>query len=549
MTCFIKLNDIGRVNRQISQITTGFANFSAQYNFQSIAIVLIMMSASVCTTDDADCRDGDQESWVEGSSAAVVFVGAIVGQMTMGYLGDLFTRNQALTLTLSISCLSALLSAVVPSGTAESQYTTIIICRFFLGIGVGGVYPLSAVKASENTLSSEQSKSKVSSIAASWAFFWQMPGLLGPWLVAYLVTLNGSISTFASWRIVLGLGALPSLIAIIGIFIEDHLTNLARIHSERETMAVLNNLKSFSGESDITVSVDEYLEDGSHNTISSLGSSSTSIPPETQRLSKNNKARSKSSSEAPITVLMILELLKNPQVRTSLLATGGTWFLFDIVAFGIGLIGGQILDAIKNSDDDNISTDSNLRYICGRQMIALSLSIPSTILGIMLLPRLGLKKLQTLSFFILAFLLLILASTLETLKRTDPEGLYALYCITIASLNFGLGITTYALPSAVFSKDIRSSFNGIAAAMGKVGAVVGSYSLLAIAKSSSYPAALGVSSAVAVLGAIATIFLVDSEQLKANAALTAESNTNTYSNLDENLGTQEDVLDSGEEIK
>lgn len=61
-----------------SSIATGISNFSAQYNFQSIAIVLIMMSASECTTDDDNCRDGTQESWVEGSATAVIFVGAVV---------------------------------------------------------------------------------------------------------------------------------------------------------------------------------------------------------------------------------------------------------------------------------------------------------------------------------------------------------------------------------------------------------------------------------------------------------------------------------------
>ena len=64
----------------------------------------------------------------------------------MGYLGDLLSRNQAFIITLMISSLSAFLSAIAPTGDPSKQYTTIIIFRFFLGIGIGGVYPLSAVK-------------------------------------------------------------------------------------------------------------------------------------------------------------------------------------------------------------------------------------------------------------------------------------------------------------------------------------------------------------------------------------------------------------------
>jgi len=36
----------------LSTLITGFANFAAQYNFQAIGPVLILMSASQCTEDD-----------------------------------------------------------------------------------------------------------------------------------------------------------------------------------------------------------------------------------------------------------------------------------------------------------------------------------------------------------------------------------------------------------------------------------------------------------------------------------------------------------------
>ena len=60
----------------------------------------------------------------------------------MGYLGDLIGRNKAMTLTLSLASLSALGSALVPTGNATMVYVIIILFRFVLGIGLGGVYPL-----------------------------------------------------------------------------------------------------------------------------------------------------------------------------------------------------------------------------------------------------------------------------------------------------------------------------------------------------------------------------------------------------------------------
>ena len=81
-------------------------------------------------------------------------MGAIVGQLTMGYAGDVLGRNRALTLTLTIATISAMLSATASRGSATTIYSLICVFRFMLGVGVGGVYPLSATKAAEDSGSS-----------------------------------------------------------------------------------------------------------------------------------------------------------------------------------------------------------------------------------------------------------------------------------------------------------------------------------------------------------------------------------------------------------
>ena len=42
-------------------------------------------------------------------------------------------------------------SKVVPVGNPSSVYGIIILFRFFLGVGLGGIYPLSATKSSEDS--------------------------------------------------------------------------------------------------------------------------------------------------------------------------------------------------------------------------------------------------------------------------------------------------------------------------------------------------------------------------------------------------------------
>lgn len=92
----------------------------------------------------------------------------------MGYAGDLFGRNRAMIFTLSLVSLAAFVSAVGPYGSASNIYIIVIICRFFLGVGAGGVYPLSATKAAEDA--GDGHGTSVDIIAASYAFFWQVPG-------------------------------------------------------------------------------------------------------------------------------------------------------------------------------------------------------------------------------------------------------------------------------------------------------------------------------------------------------------------------------------
>ncbi len=41
------------------------------------------MSASQCTLNDDACKSGDQADWVFSTASASVFVGAIVGQLTV----------------------------------------------------------------------------------------------------------------------------------------------------------------------------------------------------------------------------------------------------------------------------------------------------------------------------------------------------------------------------------------------------------------------------------------------------------------------------------
>ena len=171
--------------------------------------------------------------------------------MQMGYVGDILDRNKAMTLTLSIACLAAVCSAVLPQGSPTSVYITIIVCRFILGAGLGGVYPLSAAKAAEDAPMEEREETsdheafnvkisrdtpgsppgsssspgssmnslKTSTRRSAMAFFWQIPGSLTPWAAAYLFSFL-SLSVDTQWRLLLGLGSIPAALVVCLLIVE-----------------------------------------------------------------------------------------------------------------------------------------------------------------------------------------------------------------------------------------------------------------------------------------------------------------------------------------
>jgi len=459
----IRLDTLQRRNRFLSQLITAISNFSIQYNFQSISIALIVMSSSVCTSTMNDCNEGEQAAWVTSTATAVVFVGAIIGQLTMGYAGDVIGRNAAMVLTLSLVAISAVISAA-GSGSASSIYMTIIVARFFLGVGVGGIYPLSATKAAED---GGKGGGNVNIAAVSFAFFWQTPGAMGPWLLALLTAQNDtmSMSTDSKWRLLLGLGAVPAAMVVM--------LTLWQIRLKEEQLLLLMS----------------HDDGGTSSSASHL-------------LLATSHYSSQPAGGGGIKKVNLLEMLfQHGGLWRDLLVTGGSWFLYDIAYYGVNLFGGEILSEINASDDDNVSLNSNIAKLCGQELLGLSLGIPACLLAIFMLHRVSSRHLQIHGFLFIALCFVLMAVTFVPLRDSNPNLLFAVYCCLLFSLNYGPNVSTYLLPAQTYPIEIRSTMNGASAAMGKIGAFVGVYMFGPLAASTSYPTVMTVCAIFSFLGA------------------------------------------------
>ncbi|OWZ16792.1 Inorganic phosphate transporter [Phytophthora megakarya] len=180
-------------------LVSAIANLSTAYNLAVINYALMMLQRSYPNSSP------ELRSTVDSCS----LVGAIAGQLTFGYVGAVMGRRKGMIFTLLLSILGAVSSALLPWGT-DSVYHILAACRFVLGVGVGGVYPLSAASAVESTESDDELKK--SKVVAAVFSFQGIGQLLAP-LMAYIMLVMKAQRTIG-WRVLLLVGAFPGLFVL-----------------------------------------------------------------------------------------------------------------------------------------------------------------------------------------------------------------------------------------------------------------------------------------------------------------------------------------------
>jgi len=142
--------------------------------------------------------------------------GNFIGQLGFGYLGDKLGRKKMYGVELIIMIVCTIGSAVAaPAARGFSIVVIIAIWRFFLGVGIGGDYPMSAV------ITSEFANVRYRGMMLSAVFAMQGIGILVGGVV-FVSTLSYMKSYIEAdylnldwvWRIALGTGVIPALMAI-----------------------------------------------------------------------------------------------------------------------------------------------------------------------------------------------------------------------------------------------------------------------------------------------------------------------------------------------
>jgi len=347
-----------------------------------------------------------EASWVTGAA----LLGAVVGAFVFGRIADVLGRKSVYALVAAIMIVGALASAFSPS------FVYLVMARFVLGLGIGGDYPVSAV------LMSEYSNRRDRGRLVGMVFSMQALGLIVGPLVG-LALLSSGVSQTLSWRLLLGLGAIPAATVIyLRAKMPESPRFQARVQGEGERAA--QQAAAFS----------EGVLDASG--VSAEG---------TRRIG-------------------LREFLTNPRMLLLLLGTAGSWFLFDYAYYGNTLS----LPAILKGVDAHATLEAKLAWTLA---IFAVFAVPGYALAVLRMDRIGHRRLQLVGFTVMAVAFLALGAIARLTATVVPFLL--VFGLSYFFVEFGPNTTTFVLPSEVFPVSMRTTGHGIAAGVGKLGAFIG----------------------------------------------------------------------------
>ncbi|KDO16440.1 hypothetical protein SPRG_18034 [Saprolegnia parasitica CBS 223.65] len=343
---------------------------------------------------------------LKGAVSAAALVGAIIGQIVFGYLADVLGRRICMIITCAILILGGIICALASGGSPTATLWILVVARGFLGVGIGGEYPLAAAASAEDASSVESRNQRVALTFSLQGVGCVTAAIMGNILVSvHAPGPKGSASPESLeviWRSLFGIGVIPS--ALVFFF---------RYHAE-ETVAFTQ--------------------------------SKTTAP----------------TNNAEIPLLFVLRVYGR-----WLLGTAGTWFLFDIVFYAQNLFSASILTVVGIHD-------ASLTQVTTQNVLVALVALPGYYVAVYFINRLGRRMMQLQGFCFMTLLFLILSGVWSSLQNNSTSFIL-LYGLSLFFSNFGPNTSTFVMPTEMFPTPIRARCHGFSAAMGKLGAAIGSY--------------------------------------------------------------------------
>ncbi|EDU45291.1 Inorganic phosphate transporter [Pyrenophora tritici-repentis] len=517
-------------------------------------------------------------SSVKTAMMCSTLVGTMLGQIGFGFAADQLGRRKMYGLELVIIIVGTMLLLMSSNGEKNSMAIGgwVIPWRAIMGIGIGADYPLSAV------ITAEFAPRKHRARMLSWVFFAQPIGQLlanvlsfaaveayKPWIEKNAQTCQlNDLECFRAidrlWRLVVGIGIVPAVIALAFRFTIPE--------SPRYKLDILQNTKSTVEDTAHYFGAPELdSEHGEAEILHTPTNAATQRP--ISRCSSNSSEGALNdvidNNSGPEHRLSNIDLHRNAATPAYLppgdpefvpplaswadaknlfiteknwqylLGTSLAWLFLDFAFYGLGLSSPQIVSHIWQGDvQDPSSVYQSLSDNSKHTLIMVSIgTVVGGLLMVKVVKYVSPKVIQFWGFLVLFVLFIVTGSAWTNLLDSDSSrsGLIVLYALSHIAFNLGPNVTTFIIPAEIFPTRYRCTCHGIAAASGKLGSwIVQIFLAYAFQSDKSKPEddfdwerqnfghILQVMSAFMVAGAVTTYFLVPETRDHDNKSRTLE---------------------------
>ncbi|KAK3132307.1 hypothetical protein QOZ80_6AG0519320 [Eleusine coracana subsp. coracana] len=470
-------------------VIAGMGLFTDSYDLFCIAPVMKLVGRVYYDPSD-DGVPGLTPPAVVSATVGVALLGAVVGNVVFGALGDRVGRRRVYGTCLLLMVCSSVGSGFSVCRTRNCVLTSLCFFRFLLGVGIGGDYPLSA------TIMSEFANKRTRGAFIAAVFSMQGFGILASSAVTMAVTaafdrftghqapLDTPESADLAWRIILMIGAIP---AALTFYWRMAMPETARFTAlvERDVVKATNDIGRVLLDLDLNGITEEEAA-----------------------------ALHRTAMPAPAYGLFSRRFLKKH--GRDLFACASAWFILDIPYYSSTLFQSQIYSPWFPPASRVNAFQEAFNVAKFQAIIAVASTIPGYFAAVFLIDRVGRRKLQMAGFFLMAVFLFALAGPYDRYWRdnaTNPPYI-VLYALSFFCANLGPNTTTFILPAELFPARFRSTCHGISGAAGKLGAVIGSIAFLwasqerdrAKVKAGHIPG-IGMMNTLIILGAISLVGL------------------------------------------
>ncbi|CAN6201454.1 unnamed protein product [Urochloa humidicola] len=434
---------------------TGF--FADAYDLFCITLVTKLLGRIYYHAPGGGGEPGRLPPRLEAAIAGATFCGAIAGQLLFGWLGDRAGRKRFYGATVLLMAAGSFLSGLSFGRSAGGVVATLCFFRFWLGVGIGGDYPLSA------TIVAEYANKRARGALVAAVFATEGFGVLAGCVVTLAVSAALQARSAAAppdtgasappeadyaWRVVLMAGAVPACLT--------YHWRMRMPETARYTALVAGDAAKAARDMSRVLKVDLAGGEQPEPDKTRVGGDYGVL---SRRFARRHGAH--------------------------LAGAAACWFVLGAVVCSHAILQEEVFRGARWVPEASAMGALEEAYRVGRAhaIVALCGAVPGYWLAVALVDVAGRKPIQLLGFAMMMGFTLAIAALYDGLVVASPSPgrrawLVAMCAFTFFFATFGPATTTFVVAAEIFPAHLRATCHGVAAAAGKAGAIAGTFGFM-----------------------------------------------------------------------